>query len=257
MTEDRSFAQPDAASAEPRRCHWCSAEAPDGATHCPACGASLAQRDSLGDVDVPGVTQVDPALQDVEGAYGKAARANLKGDLTIALAVIEPASAIGLVVGEAALNKAKGIVAGLEGHGDVGQVSAAARSVADRLDRESLEAGDAAGPDAQAPAEGVPAIDAAAEPAPPQDPWFDLPPREYDPWAESAPDPWAGAQSDPWAGQPDPWAGAQSDPWSTEGGPWSADLWQDGATTPAAGPDDSPAAGSDGPGSGAGPDSRR
>jgi hypothetical protein len=43
-------------------CPWCSAPAPATATHCPACGAALAQRESIGDLVIPGVTNVDPAL---------------------------------------------------------------------------------------------------------------------------------------------------------------------------------------------------
>jgi len=36
---------------------------PPDATHCPACGAALSQRESIGDLAIPGVTTVDPALQ--------------------------------------------------------------------------------------------------------------------------------------------------------------------------------------------------
>jgi len=56
MTEGR---QPDPG----RQCPWCSAAATAEATHCGACGAALAQRESIGDLVVPGVTTVDPALQ--------------------------------------------------------------------------------------------------------------------------------------------------------------------------------------------------
>lgn len=49
---------------EPRRCPWCAAPATDEASTCGSCGAALAQRDSLGDVRIPGVTAVDPALND-------------------------------------------------------------------------------------------------------------------------------------------------------------------------------------------------
>jgi RNA polymerase subunit RPABC4/transcription elongation factor Spt4 len=46
-----------------RACPWCSALASPEATQCPACGAALAQRESIGDLVIPGVTNVDPALQ--------------------------------------------------------------------------------------------------------------------------------------------------------------------------------------------------
>jgi len=45
-----------------RSCPWCSAVAAEDATRCPACGAALAQRDSIADLVIPGVTTVDPAL---------------------------------------------------------------------------------------------------------------------------------------------------------------------------------------------------
>ena len=45
-----------------RTCPWCSAAATPEATHCAACGAALAQRESLGNVMIPGVTAVHPAL---------------------------------------------------------------------------------------------------------------------------------------------------------------------------------------------------
>lgn len=44
-------------------CPWCSASALADATQCPACGAALAQRESIGDLVIPGVTSVDPGLQ--------------------------------------------------------------------------------------------------------------------------------------------------------------------------------------------------
>ena len=49
-----------------RTCPWCSATASDGATACPECGAALAQRETIGDITIPGVTSVAPSLQ----AYG-------------------------------------------------------------------------------------------------------------------------------------------------------------------------------------------
>jgi len=44
-------------------CPWCSAPVPPDATHCPACGAALSQRESIGDLAIAGVTTVDPSLQ--------------------------------------------------------------------------------------------------------------------------------------------------------------------------------------------------
>jgi hypothetical protein len=44
------------------RCPWCSAVTPPGATHCPSCGASLAERESLDGMPIPGVTEIDPEV---------------------------------------------------------------------------------------------------------------------------------------------------------------------------------------------------
>ena len=49
-----------------RDCPWCSTPAADEATTCGACGAALAQHESIGDLQIPGVTSVDPALQDFD-----------------------------------------------------------------------------------------------------------------------------------------------------------------------------------------------
>jgi RNA polymerase subunit RPABC4/transcription elongation factor Spt4 len=46
-----------------RVCPWCSAPVPPDAARCPACGDSLAQRESIDGLAIPGVTIVDPALQ--------------------------------------------------------------------------------------------------------------------------------------------------------------------------------------------------
>ena len=50
-----------------RTCAWCSAAAPVEATTCPSCGAAMAQRESIGDLQLPGLTSVDPALLDSAG----------------------------------------------------------------------------------------------------------------------------------------------------------------------------------------------
>lgn len=63
---DRAAA-PDAAAPElAATCPWCAAPAAEGATRCTACGAALAQRESIGDLRIPGLTSVDPALEDFD-----------------------------------------------------------------------------------------------------------------------------------------------------------------------------------------------
>jgi hypothetical protein len=51
----------------PRSCAWCGTpEASPEASTCGSCGAALAQRDSIGDLAIPGLTSVDAALQDYD-----------------------------------------------------------------------------------------------------------------------------------------------------------------------------------------------
>src|SRR5258708_26439203 len=49
-----------------RHCPWCAAPAKPDDTVCAACGAALAQRESIGGVQIPGLTSVDPALEDYD-----------------------------------------------------------------------------------------------------------------------------------------------------------------------------------------------
>lgn len=49
---------------EPATCPWCATPAARGAARCSNCGAALAQRESIGDLVIPGLTAVDPALKD-------------------------------------------------------------------------------------------------------------------------------------------------------------------------------------------------
>ena len=55
-------ATPDSA----RTCAWCGTAAAPEATTCASCGAALAQRESIGDLAIPGLTAVDAALQDFD-----------------------------------------------------------------------------------------------------------------------------------------------------------------------------------------------
>ena len=45
-----------------RTCQWCGTAAAATVETCPSCGAALAERESLGGLVLPGVTNVDPAL---------------------------------------------------------------------------------------------------------------------------------------------------------------------------------------------------
>jgi len=62
-------ADPGAADADPvapRSCPWCGTPAATDAATCSSCGAALAQRESIGDLRIPGLTAVDPALEDFD-----------------------------------------------------------------------------------------------------------------------------------------------------------------------------------------------
>jgi hypothetical protein len=58
--------QPGASAEVERQCPWCAAPAEPDDTVCSACGAALAQRESIGGVQIPGLTSVDPALEDFD-----------------------------------------------------------------------------------------------------------------------------------------------------------------------------------------------
>ncbi len=60
---------PDGTASSPvgaRSCAWCGTPATPEATTCASCGAALAQRESIGDLAIPGLTTVDAALQDFD-----------------------------------------------------------------------------------------------------------------------------------------------------------------------------------------------
>lgn len=71
MTEQQSSNEPGPGAdpgagpePEPATCPWCAAVAGPGASRCGDCGAALAQRESIGDLRIPGLTAVNPALED-------------------------------------------------------------------------------------------------------------------------------------------------------------------------------------------------
>jgi hypothetical protein len=135
-----------AGAASPRHCPWCSAPAPAGALTCGACGAALQQRESIADLVIPGVTDVDPALE----AWDRAPRSLGVDSPSQAMA---PGAVAGVAMGDPTgilgLG-ALGVVAAQEylsaqtpgsgGHIDpehVGDVSEAALLAKERLDTET------------------------------------------------------------------------------------------------------------------------
>lgn len=127
-----------------RRCSRCEATAPADSTHCPSCGAALAQRADLGGILVPGVTAVDPGLADLAGRPMRIPGTSPSQGMAPALII---GAAVGGPLGLAALGGVPA-VAGVEylgarrpgptapdGLESVGRPSEIARQVADRLDR--------------------------------------------------------------------------------------------------------------------------
>jgi hypothetical protein len=68
MTDQPGMADQPGTTDQPaaRTCPWCAAPARPDDTVCSACGAALAQRESIGDVRISGLTAVDPALVDLD-----------------------------------------------------------------------------------------------------------------------------------------------------------------------------------------------
>jgi RNA polymerase subunit RPABC4/transcription elongation factor Spt4 len=127
--EDVSGAQ----GAGPATCPWCSAVVPADRACCPGCGAVIAQRESLGGLVIPGVTDVDAGLSEpslVGSALGTQARMNALG------AVGQAGGTTAQLIGAAALLAKDSLGAMLREPvrpEDVGRPSQAALDMASRL----------------------------------------------------------------------------------------------------------------------------
>jgi hypothetical protein len=146
-----------------RSCPWCSVPADELATNCSACGAALAQRESIRGLVIPGVTTVDLALQAIDGQptriLGPSPSQGMASGVMVAAVVGGP---VGLAAlgGMAAVAAAEyvGAKRGGAGHpenlADVGRPSEITIRALERLENEGQDEG-------------------ADEPA--GDPWRDLP----------------------------------------------------------------------------------
>ena len=161
------------ATNDARTCPWCSALAPDGATTCPACGAALAQRDSLGDVAISGLTAVDPALAAVDGRPirlgGPSPSQGVASSAVAAAMIGGPIGAVAIggmaaVVAAEYLGARRPGMGGPEDLDSVGRPSELARLAAERMDQEDA---------AVAPV--LPVAESDPDPANASDPWRDLP----------------------------------------------------------------------------------
>jgi hypothetical protein len=132
-----------------RTCPWCSAAAPDSATTCPACGAALAQRESIAGLVIPGLTSIDPALQAIDGQpihlRGPSPTQGMASGAMVA-AVIGGPVGLAMIGGMAAgaaveyMASGRGRSAGSENLDDLGRPSPSALQALERLERE--EAGE-------------------------------------------------------------------------------------------------------------------
>jgi hypothetical protein len=155
------------AEIEARTCPWCSTPADDDARTCASCGAALAQRESLGGVQIPGLTTVDPEL---------AAR----GAQPLHLGGPSPTQSVGHVALAAAV---VGGPAGLMMVGGVAAIAGAEHAAASRPGITAPDALDAVGRPSEAALRIVERIEAGTDPESPSDegemgapdPWRDLP----------------------------------------------------------------------------------
>lgn len=132
------------ADAPDRRCSWCEATAPADSTHCPSCGAALAQREDLGGILVPGVTAVEPGLADLAGRPMRITGASPMQGMAPALIIgavaggplgLAAIGGVAAVAGAEYLGARRPGLTAPEGLESVGRPSEIARQVADRLDR--------------------------------------------------------------------------------------------------------------------------
>lgn len=148
---------PEATGRIGARCPWCSAPANPGDGCCPNCGATMAQRESLGGMVIPGVTDVDPGLRQPSmagAALGTQARMNM-------LSAVGHAAGPSAQIVSAAAMLAKDSIGGMFKPGtnpeDIGRPSQAALDMAGRLDASGREriaaASDESSVDAASPVE--------------------------------------------------------------------------------------------------------
>ncbi|HUQ43056.1 MAG TPA: hypothetical protein VM451_01405 [Candidatus Limnocylindria bacterium] len=123
-----------------RTCPWCAAPAAGGATRCSSCGAALAQRESIADLVIPGLTTVDPALKDYAARpmqlRGPSPSQGLASGAIVAAAAGGPAGIAALAgIGAVAAVEYFGASAGKVQAANVGETSEAVRLALERLER--------------------------------------------------------------------------------------------------------------------------
>jgi len=185
---DSEAADSGSGPAGPRTCAWCGtpAASPD-ATSCASCGAALAQRESIGDLAISGLTAVDAALQDYDKRplhlRGPSPSQGMAPALIVGAMAGGPIgiAAIGGVAAVAAAEFLGARRPGGQTLDEVGKPSEVAIRALEHLDAVG------AGPGTGDPAGGAPA-DVAAEAAadPGMSIWRDLPPVAPEPEANES-----------------------------------------------------------------------
>jgi hypothetical protein len=165
--------------ASPRSCPWCSTVAPDDATSCESCGAALAQRDSIGELVIPGLTAVDPALQGLDARPmripGASPTQGLADGAVVAALVIGGPVGLAALGGIAAVAAAEYAGAGRSHLAtpanitDVGRPSEITLRALEQVQQSEREESQPTHDDGASAAGEMPADDA------PSDPWRDLP----------------------------------------------------------------------------------
>jgi hypothetical protein len=174
---------PDAAAgAEAPHCPWCAAPAAADADRCTACGAALAQRETIGGLMIPGLTSVDPVLQDFDKRplhiSGPSPSQGMAPALIVGAVAGGPAG-IAAIGGVAALAAVEYLGAGRGGAGsvnleDVGRPSDVVLQALGRVEDGTIPDG----PEVASPAPGTP-VEAKVDPAEAdhgRSIWRDLPP---------------------------------------------------------------------------------
>jgi hypothetical protein len=149
-----AHAQPQSGE-DPPTCPWCATPAAPGATKCSSCGAALAQRETIGDLVIPGLTAVDPALKDFADRplhlSGPSPTHGVASGVVAAAALGGPMG-IAILGGVAAVGAAEYLGVGKVGPDgvpvdQVGQASGAALEAVEKLERgEELPTADSTTP---------------------------------------------------------------------------------------------------------------
>lgn len=139
-------------------CQWCGVAASPDATRCAGCGAALARRESIGDLVIPGVTGLDPALAALDGQPLRIPRASPSQGMA----------------GGAVMAAAMGGPVGLAALGALGAVAATEYALAGGGGEAAKARLDALGTPNELAVRMLEKLEKEEADAPPADPWRDV-----------------------------------------------------------------------------------